>query len=362
MNKSAKKTIRILSGILALSLVIFGSLAYFSDTAETTHSGTTGTVSIDLETYYTNTISRMPDPNWDLMNPGDAFPFQYILQNLGNKSIDVRTTITITSSVPMVTDENGQAQFELYADGDVYWTADEGAKPYNGATPLEVRSISADGKTITYNIPDYILNGTTDESLLGLPVLPGEREIEPDALQFGDIAGVYPGTRNDTGVQAAYYYLVLVFRGDSDNSFQNASLRIDTTIEAKQHRNTASGWTLVAEEGEIVAKNDNPNVVPSDDISAEVTSTYIAYCDDLGERFDFYGARECIVTDGRAFVIEEDDPTGFTEAEITYFYREDSKNCYIGFKTENHTYYVYSHWNNIVEVTFDGVLYELPPE
>ena len=251
MKKSTKKGMRLAAVLLALVMAVGGSLAYFTDYADTSASGTAGTVDIQLDGYGINLLDA---DGKDILNPGDSRDVFFNVNNLGNKSVDVRTTITLTSSVPMVTDANGQAQFELYVAGDVESIKGEGWQPKDGATPLEIRSISADGRTITYAIPDYILNGVpSSETFIGIPIGSADYEVEPDALQWDEIKGVEPAVQGES--QIAEYHLRLIFRGNSSNDYQGATVTLNVLVEAKQHRNTEAGWELVAEEGAIVPGN-----------------------------------------------------------------------------------------------------------
>ena len=213
------KKLGLVCGALAVVMVAGASFAYFTDRADTSASGTAGTVAIEL----TDNINLLDEDGKDILNPGDMRDAMLGIENKGNKSIDVRTTVVLTSSVPM-TEDNGQAQYELYHKDDVELVEGKGYAPKTGAQPIEVRSMSEDGKVITYNIPDYILNGNED---------------------FGD-----ENREIEDGVDAdafAYDY-VLVFRGDSANKFQDSTVKLDVLAEAKQHRNTGAGWEIVAQE------------------------------------------------------------------------------------------------------------------
>ena len=207
--------------VLALVMIFGSTFAYFTDRAGTNSKGTAGTVGIDL----TSDINLLDADGKDILNPGDLRDSSFGVENTGNKSIDVRTTIVLTSSVPMTTGENGQAEYELYLRDDVHFVEGEGWKPNDGAQPVQVRNISDDGKTIIYRLPDYILNGNEDFG-------DDNREIEEGIdTDFHD---------ND---------FVLIFAGSqTGNDFQASTVQIDVLVEAKQHRNTGAGWEIVAQE------------------------------------------------------------------------------------------------------------------
>ena len=233
------KKLGLVCGALAVVMVAGASFAYFTDRADTSAQGTAGTVAIEL----TNNMNLLDEDGKDILNPGDMRDAMLDVENKGNKSIDVRTTIVLTSSVAMTTDENGQAEYELYHKDDVELVEGYGYMPKEGAQPIEVRSISEDGTVITYNIPDYILNGNED---------------------FGD-----ENREIEDGVEAdsfAYDY-VLVFRGDSANKFQDSTVTLDVLAEAKQHRNTGAGWDIVAQETITFGGSEVSAVVTEDVIT-----------------------------------------------------------------------------------------------
>ena len=230
MKKISNKKIGAVCGIAALAVVAGASFAYFTDRADTTASGTAGTVGIDLA----SDINLLDADGQNILNPGDMRDGSFSITNTGNKSIDVRTTVVLTSSVAMDTTAD-QAEYELYAASDVELVEGKGYTPKADAKPIEVRSISEDGTKITYAIPDYVLNGNEDFD---------ERETED-------------GITSDTHD----YDFVLVFKGDSANKFQNSTVTIDVLAEAKQHRNTGAGWQIVSQETYSLAGEDVSAVV-----------------------------------------------------------------------------------------------------
>ena len=232
MKKSTKRNLKLTSAVAALALIATGSLAYFTDYAETDASGTAGTVGITLD----SGINLLDADGKNILNPGDLRDAGFTVTNTGNKSIDVRTTIVLTSTQPMAL--SGQAEFELYHREDVEFIDGKGWQPKENAEPIAVREISADGLTITYKPADYILNGAGASDM--------EREIEADVAVD---AKNFDVSDDGTSVECDY---VLVFKGASSNDFQAAGVSIDVLVEAKQHRNTEAGWELVAGDGEVV--------------------------------------------------------------------------------------------------------------
>ena len=216
----------LLAAATVLSLAV-GTFAYFTDhiVAETT--ATAG--SLDL-TLTTPVISKT-----EQFKPSEGISIQFTLSNAGNKSADVLETLVLTSSQAMTGSATKQCEFELYRSTDV--TLNNGiATIKSGATPLTVKSISADNKKITYAIPEFVLNGTGENA-----------ETEPEA--------------NGKSSKTSSY--VLVFRNDAGNQFQNVTITLDYEAQAKQHRNTdSSTWTTVKNQTISFAGNNAYKAVP----------------------------------------------------------------------------------------------------
>ena len=219
-----KKRLASLGLALAIGApLLVGTTAYFTDRVATSASGTAGTVALELAAD-TLATSMLDADGKDILNPGDQRVINYELTNTGNKSVDVREKIVLTSSVPMDTIAD-QAEFEIYNAADVKFVDGRGYMPNDGASPLEVRSISDDGLQITYDVPEYVLNGNEDFG-------DENREIEA-GISVDSNSGNY----------------VLVFKGAAGNDFQGATVTIDILAEAKQHRNTdESVWAEIASE------------------------------------------------------------------------------------------------------------------
>lgn len=228
-NKFSKRFSGKAAGATALAgaLILAGSMAYFTDRAEVESAATAGTVDLTL------TESWQDIANF---NPGDQADFSYTISNDGNKSIDVRETIVLTSSVPM--NASDQAEFELYRAADVEQQANGTYAPKEGAEPITTganRVVSADNQTIKYVIDEYTLNGT------------------------GTAAEEESGV-NATEQNSDY---VLVFGGNAGNEFQGAEVSVNLLAEAKQHRNTdADTWVTVATEDMSVG-SEAVKAVPS---------------------------------------------------------------------------------------------------
>lgn len=228
MNNSTKKrSVRLVAALLAIVMVIGGTFAFFTDSASINKSGNAGTVDVELDA---TGINLLDEDGKLILNPGDGRDVDFTVNNKGNKSVDIRTIITLTSSVGMAKD--GQAEYEIYKLGDVEFVDGKGYMPKEGAQPLQVRSISEDGRTIVYQTPIYILNG--NEELDDM-----EREIEPDVAT--DIDPYFDVSEGGSSANSKY---VLVFKGSSANAFQASDVTLNVHIDAKQHRNQ-NGWVEV---------------------------------------------------------------------------------------------------------------------
>lgn len=207
---------------LALTLLVGGTLAYFSDHETVTSTGTAGTVAIELN----NMIDLLDEDGYDILGPGDQRTAAFEIINMGNKSIDVRTTValTITSEhydLVFSGDATNQSEYDLYLKDDVSLVEGYGYLPNEGAQPIQVKSV--DGNVIYYEIAEYSLNGNSELY----------EEVE---------------TLNGTGTYSHLYDYVLVFKNDTGNEWQDSVITIDILVEAKQHENTGAGWDIVAKE------------------------------------------------------------------------------------------------------------------
>lgn len=200
-----KRITKILAGAMALCLMV-GTFAFFTDRETHDAGATAGNINLvftdvsDAAAHkaagQTNTDSQVwtdskITKDGDIMNPGDKFDMGYKLTNTGNKSIDVRQQLTLTSSVEMTAD----AEEYTLKCGNVTITP----------------TVSDDKTSITYAIPDIILNGTI--------------ETEED--------GVAQTAGQD-------YDLYLDFAIAAANKFMNSTVSVQLDIMAKQHRNTTA--------------------------------------------------------------------------------------------------------------------------
>lgn len=231
MRKS-KKRLAALFLVFALVCTMATTLAYFTDREQAAAQGVVGTLDIVLtESWYASNTNR------DNTKPGDIYNLDYTIANNGNKSADVRETFVITTTVAMT---SSAPEFEIYKATDVTKGADGFYVPNTGAAPVVAvsdttnRVLAADGKTLTYHLPEFILDGTG----------PGA-EDEPEADSNADT-----------------FDYVILFSKSASNDWQGAEVTIDYLVEAKQHRNTDDSiWATVASE-EIDFAGSKVNAVP----------------------------------------------------------------------------------------------------
>ena len=196
---------------LATSALVAG--AFFTDKETETVRATAGTVDIEL------TDSSAIDKDGDgILNPGDTGTLSYNINNLGSKSVDVKTVIEIASDNVLNQDDS-----EYTLAGDLI---------------TEAPSFSEDGKKITYTTDSVILNGTIEQ--------------ETGAA----------GTNTDQDY-------TFTFDIDAKNKFQDDNVKITYTVYAKQHRNTEdSDWAeLINKVVSPGGDEDEPEVTESVEIN-----------------------------------------------------------------------------------------------
>lgn len=189
-----------------------GAISYFTDykSADTTqtHAGTVE-ATLDLQT-------KDLDGALGIINPGDVTPFNFVITNTGEKSIDVKPVITIKSDRAMNPDD---MEFKLVKENKA-----DGTETLIDTVGKVV--MSEGNKVATYTITDSPLAGS----------------VENDQSTDG-------ATENSKTYN--YYF---AFDEDAKNNMQGATLDVSVEMFAKQHRNTEtdhakdSDWTSIVEE------------------------------------------------------------------------------------------------------------------
>jgi len=233
-EKSKKTLLAVLLLLAAVAIIIAVALAFFSDTATGTLTGTAGTLGIEMDAidatqYYSKegvAYSQTFDPT--NMNPGDYILINFDVTSLGSKSAWVRAEL-----------------------GEIDFTVD----PRNENTPPDLTAVTNMFKL--YAVPtasigageDYatvdaymkaLLQGTSGEIAAAKALLvPAATNSDPEILS---------GTEEDDGEAVVTMQYILAFDSTAGNEFQGITVDFDVIVKAMQYRNnTTPVWTSVAE-------------------------------------------------------------------------------------------------------------------
>lgn len=223
----------IAAGMTALGILIVGSIAYFTDRVSENTAADVGNLQISL-----TDLSVKTD---DVVAPGCIVPMMYTINNIGTLALDEREKIALsvfeedgTTPVELST---SPSEFEIYESSDVEMVTGKGYAPRSGAVPIGTRTTEgftgSGSNRIIYQIEQSTLNGS-DKELSTV-----EKSLSRD-------------------------YVVL-FKGESSNTYQNVTVKIDILVEAKQHAYTSAydnDWTQLQSKSVSFNAGDQ-NVVPS---------------------------------------------------------------------------------------------------
>ena len=163
------------------------------------------------------------------LNPGDEIALPIQLYNGGDFAVDVRETITVTSSVPLTQNKLDDLEFRLRS-------ASNNARSYNNfvATDSYGAYDAADGNDVT------VEQVSANKVVYSIPA----HKMETKAEIIRD------------------FYLV--FDKDAKNTFQGATVTVDYIAEAKQTNNNdpSKGWETIVKETITVGKTQQ-DVVPA---------------------------------------------------------------------------------------------------
>lgn len=245
-------------GIVALAcagVAVLGcSLAYFTDTVNTTASGKAGTLDIEV----TSNMNFLDENDQNIINPGDVRAADFNVANEGNKSADLRTKLTLTSSEAMT--ETGQAEYELYYANKVTNVEGVGVIPvvfdsldYSNAVDADSVVKTADPDLVAKAVA-YVNAGTVDEGMTVSATLEG-RELSEDhkTITYALNDETLNGNENDAERETEKgitsddhsYPVVMVMKAQAKNAFQDSTVSVKADVEAKQHRNTQAGWAVI---------------------------------------------------------------------------------------------------------------------
>ena len=290
-KKFSKKTKSIVALVLAVVMVFGMSFAYFSDYAQTSTTGKAGTVAVSVD----SNMNLLDADGKDIINPGDLRDAGFTVTNEGNKSIDVRSTIVLTTQsknagvdLAFSGTNTTQSEYDLYLRSDVEEVAGRGWAPKDGAQPLQVKSI--DGDTITYQTPIYSLNGNSDRY---------------DEVETIDGVNAFAQT-ND---------YVLIMKGAAGNEWQNSIVSIDVLVEAKQHENTGAGWDIVAQENVATGAINQSAVKGENVITNGTVSTFIPVISKNENGEDLNASATLIEGQKKADLMNSLDEAGLANSE-----------------------------------------------
>ena len=202
----SKIFLKIAAVAMAFGLITAFTLSYFTDSEKTSASATAGSFDIDVKSDITGKR---------ILLPGKAYGFETTVDNIGNKSADIKMVITLETDDGAVFE--GQPSII-----DLYEALDENKKPSGNS--LEKTVIS--DNTVQYSI-EHSLNGNT---------------------KFGDNRETEDGISDGVWNPDVYLYI-------GDYSGTDASyVKMTVDFYAKQKRNTSAGWELI-ETYEEVAGN-----------------------------------------------------------------------------------------------------------
>ncbi|MEE0929965.1 MAG: leucine-rich repeat domain-containing protein [Acutalibacteraceae bacterium] len=262
----------VIAFILALVILVSGSSAYFADRATTGTQGTAGTVAVSIDD---SNINLLNANGADIFNPGDIRDFGFTINNDGNKSVDAKAVITLTSSVPMnkyyddssvnslrtlraipigTGDANSDlydgfvhaAEYELYNASDVVYVEGYGYSAKENASPVKKRVQNNSGTQIVYTIDDLVFSGNN-----GLSEYEKEWTYTPDTSMYA-MEYLQDGDIQKSSKFYRYSY--------SDMSSYVDSLGTICYAEIGMLNYQANGKTVVVPE-KVIAYNDSTNQV-----------------------------------------------------------------------------------------------------
>lgn len=210
MSKTTRKRISVALAVVCCLSLIVGSLAYFTDQEHQTASAKAGNIDLvftdtSLAAESTGDSVQAIDQVWEngklvvdggVLNPGDVIDMDYKVANAGEKSIDVKQIITLTSDVALTEDAK---EYTITVAGQTI-------EP----------TVSNEGKTLTYNLENIVLNGSIE-------------------------------TEDGVNVIEKEYDVAMNFAKAALNEFMDSNVTVQLDIYAKQHRNTnTDDWAQIA--------------------------------------------------------------------------------------------------------------------
>lgn len=235
-NKNKKLLASLGFGACALTLVGFGTFAFFTNNDTQDLTATAGTVDVKLEngTLLTNAGNINPGDNDPATNtdkdrrPGTDHKLSFTVNNEGNKSLKTRNVLTIkmaddksklNPNVFFFTKNN----VELVAK---YYTMEDGSDipvaEYDGTSTI---------KAVKYIVDAQVLDGKGDP--LSADGTRGEAEVE-----------------NAVQTTSANYEYTFGMSSKATDEYQGQNISIKIDVQAMQYRNTKdSDWKTLFSDG-----------------------------------------------------------------------------------------------------------------
>lgn len=116
-----------MSFALVALLVVGGTMAWFTDSAEVTNKFTAGTVEIELHDKTLNNSEEVnfPANGFENVNPGDLYDKLVSVENIGSKRVYVRVKLTPTWTFTNDSTSNDLAPAQLVGLNTTDWIEDE---------------------------------------------------------------------------------------------------------------------------------------------------------------------------------------------------------------------------------------------
>ena len=292
MQATTKKNLLgILLILAAVTLLITGIFAFFSDSDDATAEGKAGTVDIEVEFDiesdvlaninpgdHDHNLATYLDADWSDITDGSEHPLGLTITNVGNKSVKVKNVIDliVTLDDPDLTED--KFLFFLTSESDREET-DASTKelapdyylfknnPVDPDAPIIVTkwfddtSAEVDDGEGYYAVDDkyeVIDSDNVSYQTLNSEFI-GVRYISTSVMQ-----GIGTGAENDSSIDGeagplvyAYY---LGLKAEADNRYQGAEIEITCIVEAIQNRNTSDdAWTKISSAtstGKVPAKGE----------------------------------------------------------------------------------------------------------
>ena len=235
----------LLAAALLLSQLITPTLSYQTDRKTVAAGARAGTVVVstpDLTWLSTDTSSEatvVAGDHLTIWNPGDINAAHWEIDNLGNKSIDLRYTIRLYWN-----EGPGMTQFQNESAGSLLW--DEAPFIYLYPATMADEDIRVDMVSTTPS--QFIAIGTSDVQYTNASsaVRYGYSYTFKGATLDGVGDNAETGDATVPGATSDVEGFKVAFAPDAPAGFMNRTLVLALYVEGKQHRNTTdSDWHLV---------------------------------------------------------------------------------------------------------------------